>query len=143
MEFNTIKFDITEVNDLLEKWKNAPTEIKNRAGTICRTWASKTKRDYRSSINYGDGLRRAPASANGKAYSKVTIKDNSLRVEVGHESFIAKFVEVGTRPHRIQTNRATIQHPGISGTHALQIAWNKNFASLTSQLQNILNTTLE
>lgn len=98
---------------------------------VLRPWASSTHAKYDSLTGYGHML----IDRNGKSYDLSSgyytmVRDSHLKIVVGHEQFIARFLEVGTRQHpvsrsgklltRTGVRRATWTIPARTGTWSLQ-----------------------
>ena len=72
---------------------------------------------------------------------------NSLYVAVGHNSYIARFLEVGTKvhliPHRKGSKYYVVNVKGIRGTKALGKVWNKRKREITLRISKEINDLLK
>lgn len=73
-------------------------------------WVRNTKKEYDSATGYGNGFKSMPRYSYLKSFSLVekAKKGNGLYVAVGHECFVARFLEVGTDTHIIKQKQCAI-----------------------------------
>lgn len=129
--------NLSRINNFIYALQVAPDKVRNNIKAAVDMWAKNTKAAYDSSISYAGGFSKIP----GKSFEKVETakKFHGLYVSVGHEAYIARFLEVGTKAHDIPHKKNkipfTIHVSGIKGNKALSKAWNRN----TSELKDAIN----
>jgi hypothetical protein len=143
MARKTISIDLTEVNNFVYHMQNAPTKVMEIATKASEKWAANTETEYANRIPYANGFKRSkdPRGRNASTFHSVyPTSSTSFTVAVGHEWYIAKFLEVGTKPHNIRRGEnGVIRHPGFSGTKALQKVMNTNKKDLSSVIEKELD----
>jgi len=135
-----IKIDLNEIEGIAFALGSAKDKVTETVKRVASEWGKDTQ------INYDN--RSGHAVINGqKSFSEVTeLRSNGLRVSVGHESFIARFLEVGTKnhpiPHRQGKGWAVANVKGIKGNKALSKAVSVNKKLLVEQLQKAVEETI-
>ena len=143
---NGISVDLSgleeQINSLMFLSNNAQ-EIVTEAG---KSWAESTENLYCSKISYGNGFRRANPRYRGlTAFSNAQPDGNKgVKMEVGHENFIAKFLEVGTSSHKIPgRGEKPYTVGGIQGSGALKKAVEQNLPTLIDGIEDQINKKLK
>jgi hypothetical protein len=142
MARKSIKIDLSEVENFIYYMQNVPTKVMEIATKASEKWAANTETEYANRIPYANGFKRSkdPRGRNASTFHSVyPTSSTSFRVAVGHEWYIAKFLEVGTKPHNIRRGEGSIRHPGFSGSKALQKVMNTNKKDLSSAIEKELD----
>jgi hypothetical protein len=143
MARKTISIDLTEVNNFVYHMQNAPSTVMSLAMEASNEWAVEAEAEYANRIPYANGFKRSkdPKGRSSSTFHSVYRNSNTnFSVGVGHEWYIAKFLEVGTKPHNIRRGEnGVIRHPGMPGTKALQKAVNANKKNLPTKIEKKLD----
>lgn len=125
MAKSTIKIDLTDIEGYYDAYRFSAAKAKTTALAVARQWALQTEGMYKSSVPYGNGfhsvkrMRKYKAGDegyDGHAYSDTRETSTGFHVEVGHQCFIARFLEAGTKAHETYPGK-TVR--GIKGSKAL------------------------
>ena len=140
---NIIKIDISQVINFRKNIQNCSSLVQGRLASAMERWASETKNDYDVRTGYGSGLK-----GNKSFYIvEASKKTDGLYVAVGHESFIARFLEVGTKAHTIRhihgTKIVVANVKGIKGSKALGKAFNARRKKIADLIQKEINDILK
>lgn len=136
-----IKIDLNEIEGIAFALGSAKDKVTETVKRVASEWGKDTQ------INYDN--RSGHAVINGqKSFSEVTeLRSNGLRVSVGHESFIARFLEVGTKnhpiPHRQGKGWAVANVKGIKGNKALSKAVSANKGKIIEVVEHAINDVLK
>ena len=115
----TVKIDLSEINELIYKLQSSSDTVMNIIRESAAKWSETTEGDYASKIPYKNGFRRAKNSRdrNSSTFHHVSSKGgNNVTISIGHESYIARFLEVGVKSHDIQQGNRILIHTGFTGT---------------------------
>ncbi len=138
------QIDLTKIDGFVYALQKAPDKLRERLQSAMEAWAAATKSDYDTATGYGSGFSRAGGK---QSFSKVEKQSKeSLRVSVGHASYIARFLEVGTKAHDIAHKQgkgwAVAHVMGIRGSKALSKAWNKRQQEITAIVEREVNAVI-
>lgn len=140
------KIDLTEIKGLRYALQFASKSIQSEIDMQLREWAESTKKQYDMATNYGNGFKSNPKYSSLKSFYTVikSNKFNGFYVAVGQECFIAKFLEVGTKPHIIKQKQRGIEFAvsGILGNRSLSNVWNKNQSNISERIEKIVQKTI-
>lgn len=143
---NGFSVDLTSIENYTSKLLRLGVEAKNIATDVATDWGNKTEMVYRSKINYGNGFRRSKYKGL-TAYNQTNETKEGFKVEIGHEHFVAKFLEVGTRAHTITTHRGgkvqEIRVKGIKGSGALKKSIEEQIPELVSNISEALKNKID
>lgn len=125
--------------------QRAPEKMRNDLREAMDRWAAATQGDYDSAVSYGTGFARVK----GRSFHKVedAEKNKGMYVSVGHEAYIARFLEVGTKAHDIphqRNGRYWIAHvSGIKGSKALSNVWDKRRKEIPKTIKDVIKKAIE
>ena len=88
-----ILFKDEALKELIGKLEGLSGDFRSVISSASKKWAKSTEKEYGQKIPYANGFSRFPSE---KVFSKVTTKPDHIQVSVGHECFLARFLEVGT-----------------------------------------------
>ena len=138
-----LKINLSKIKRLHFAMQQFPDIARGRLQSVMEQWARETQSDYDALSGYGNGLR-------GKhSFHEVRNEKsgNTLRVSVGHNSYIARFLEVGTKahliPHKKGSKSYVVRVKGIKGTKALGTVWNKRKKEITLRISEVVNDLLK
>lgn len=120
------QMSLNKIDGFAYALRRAPDKLKERLQSAMDAWAAAAQGDYDSATGYGGGFSRM----SGKSYHLVEPrkKGAGIYAAVGHASYIARFLEAGTRAHAIAHRQgrgyAVAQVRGIKGSKALSKVWN-------------------
>lgn len=140
MSRKKFKIDLNKIENFAYALQTASLEIKPRLEAALKKWASETKADYDSKSGHARLLGKDSFYQVEEAYSV-----NGLHVSVGHESFVAKFLEVGTKPHEIVRKSrngksyVSAKVSGIKGNRPLSKVFNRR----RKEIPNIIHEEIE
>ena len=140
------KIDLNNLKGFAYAFQFASDSINSELLNQMNDWAQATKKEYDAITGYGNGFKRKPQYAYLKSFSLVekATKGNGLYVAVGHECFIARFLEVGTDTHTIKQKQRGIEFSvkGIHGSKALSKIWNANQKNIPEQIENMVKNAI-
>lgn len=144
------KMDLAAMNEFLYVLQQAPDKVRSGLAEVADKWGEMTRDSYRSKIQYAMGFKSKPKHAGKTPFYEVEWKnDNGLKINVGHQSFIAKFLEVGTKDHSIphytrNKNVRTVAFVrGITGSKALAKAFRERNDALGKLVADKINDILK
>ena len=136
--------NLNKINGFIYALQVAPEKVKSNIKLAVDEWARDTKSAYDSAISYTSGFSKAP----GRSFAVVerAKKFDGLYVSVGHEAYIARFLEVGTKahdiPHKNGQTPFVVHVSGIKGSKALSKAWNRNRSELKTAINKAVTYTI-
>lgn len=139
-----ILFRNEELKELISDLEGLSGDFKSIVASASRKWAKSTEKEYSQKIPYANGFSQFPGE---KTFSKVTTKPDHIQVSVGHECFLARFLEVGTTSHNVTRTtkngkRVTNHVSGIRGTHALDKAFDSKMPDLLVEIDKKIQQEL-
>ena len=141
MSSRALKINLNKIDNFAYALQMSQGTIRQRLRAVMDKWAAETMGEYNKLTPYNK-------LQNKTSYYTVepSNEGNGLYVAVGHASFIAKFLEVGTRPHQIihKKNGKPIlsEVKGIKGNKALGKAWNKKHKEIADRIAQEINNIL-
>lgn len=141
----TVKIDLSEIDELIYKLQSSSSSVMNIVRESAAKWSETTEGHYASKIPYKNGFRRAKNSRdrNSSTFHHVSTRgSNNIMISIGHESYIARFLEVGVKPHDIQQGKRVLKHPGFTGTKTLRKTIDRHRSELITQIEDRLKTLL-
>lgn len=143
---NGFSVDLSQIENYTSKLLRLGSEAKNIATDIATDWGNKTEMIYRSKISYGNGFKRTRYKSY-TAFNATQATKEGFRTEIGHEHFVAKFLEVGTKAHTITTRRGgktqEIRVKGIKGSGALKNAIEEQLPVLITDISEALKNKID
>lgn len=140
------KIDLSKIKGLSYAMQLASRNIKSEIEEQLIDWAQDTKNKYDTTTGYGSGFKRHAKYRGLKSFYIVeqSNKYNGFYVAVGHECFIAKFLEVGTKSHVIRQNKRGIEFTvsGIVGRRPLSNIWNKNQNNIMERIEGVVQKAI-
>lgn len=137
--------DLSDIDGLIYRLQNAKEETMHELLKMSKEWGADVEGVYKSGISYANGFKSHPSHRNKGTFFDVEFSkdsENNIRIVVGHASFIARFLEVGTTAHvvtpTIRGTKRAIEVSGITGSKALS----KAFTSERQELGRMLETTV-
>lgn len=146
-----INLNLEEIYEFHKKFRESPTKVRDAIREVAEKWGNETEQTYRDKITYAMGFKSKPDHRNKKTYYDVEIvTSDRLDIRVGHNSFLAKFLEVGTKDHEIKHAKRGQTYPrdvtahvrGIKGSKALAKAFKEKHNLLVSEIQKSLSEIL-
>lgn len=138
--------DLSSIENYTSKLLRLGAEAKNIATDVATDWGNKTEMVYRSKISYGNGFRRSKYKGL-TAYNSTQATKEGFRTEIGHEHFVARFLEVGTKAHTITTHRGgkvqEIRVKGIKGSGALKKSIEEQIPELVNNISEALKNKID
>ena len=149
MAKKTFRLDMTQLADFVKALNESPDKVRTRLYEISQKWGEKTRMAYASKIPYALGFNKRGHNNRKTFFSVEASNDNDkLTISVGHESFIARFLEVGTKaheiPHRSRGSKKIVVSnvSGIKGSKALSNAYKEQYDSLGKTIETEINKIL-
>ena len=143
---NGFSVDLSSIENYTSKLLRLGAEAKNIATDVATDWGNKTEMVYRSKISYGNGFKRTRYKSY-TAYNSTQATKEGFKTEVGHEHFVARFLEVGTRAHTITTHRGNktqeIGVKGIKGSQALKKSIEEQLPTLVNDIGEALKDKID
>ena len=141
MSSRIMKINLNKINNFAYALQNSRGTVNQRLEAVMDKWAAETMGEYNSLTPYNKLQNKT------SYYTVESSRDgNGLYVAVGHASFIAKFLEVGTKPHRIVHKKngkpVLAEVKGIKGNKALGKAWNKKHKEISDRIAEEINNIL-
>ena len=138
-----LKINLSKINNLHFAMQQFPDVARGRLQAVMEQWARDTQKDYDDLAGYGSGLHGKQSFYEVRSEKS----GNSLYVAVGHQSYIARFLEVGTKAHLIPHKKGNASYvvrvKGIKGTKALGKVWNKRKREITLRISKEINEILK
>ena len=137
--------DLNKINNFTYAFLRAPEKIQNGLREAMDRWSASVQGEYDSATSYGKGFQKAK----GASFHKVenAEKSKGLHVSVGHEAYIARFLEVGTKAHDIPHKRGsrywTVHVSGIRGSRALSGIWDKRKKEIPQAIEEVVKKAIE
>lgn len=143
------RLDMIQLEGFVKALNESPDKIRTRLYEISQKWGEKTRRAYSRRISYAMGFNK-PSHSNKRTFFSVEAENNNgkLTISVGHESFIARFLEVGTKAHVIshksRDGKKIVESnvKGIKGSKALANAYREEYDSLGKRIETEVNKIL-
>lgn len=149
MAKKTFRLDMTQLEDFVKALSESPDKVRTRLYEISQKWGEKTRQSYAGRISYASGFNKRGHSGKKTFFSVEASSDNNkLTISVGHESFIARFLEVGTKaheiPHKSRGGKKIVVSnvKGIKGSKALSKAYKEEYDSLGKTIESEINKLL-
>lgn len=143
---NGFSVDLSQIENYTSKLLRLGSEAKNIATDVATDWGAKTEMVYRSKISYGNGFKRTRYKGL-TAFNATQPTKEGFRTEVGHEHFVARFLEVGTKAHTITTKRGgktqEIRVKGIKGSQALKKSIEEQLPTLVNDIGEALKDKID
>ena len=142
---NKANINLNKVHDFVYAFQRAPEKVRDGLREAMDKWAATTQGDYDSATGYGSGF----ANTKGSSFKKVedTKKGKGLYVSVGHEAYIARFLEVGTKAHDIPHKRNgkawVVRVSGIKGSKALAKVWNSHSKEIPAAIEKVIQDVIK
>lgn len=141
MSSRKVKLDLNNIKDFAYALQKSKGTVEQRLRAVMDKWAAETQGKYDSLTPYNKIQNKTSFYTVEAARS-----GNGLYVSVGHASFIAKFLEVGTRSHKIihrQNDKPVVAEvSGIKGNKALGKAWNQKHKEIADRIADEINKIL-
>lgn len=142
--------NLEEIYEFHKKFKESPSKVRDAIKQALQKSGQVVEDDYRTKISYALGFKSKEAHANKKTYYEVEVTNgDTFNLRVGHASFIAKFLEVGTRDHYIRhltrgknPSIAEAHVRGIRGSKALAKAFKQKYDGVVSEIQKSISEIL-
>lgn len=143
---NGFSVDLSQIENYTSKLLRLGSEAKNIATDVATDWGAKTEMVYRSKITYGNGFHRTKYKGL-TAFNATQATKEGFKTEVGHEHFVARFLEVGTKAHTINTKRGgktqEIRVKGIKGSGALKKSIEEQLPTLVNDIGEALKDKID
>lgn len=123
-----MKIDLNQIDNFAYALQTMKAEVAQRVREVAEKWAAGTKSRY-------DSVSGHATIKGKKSFYRVEEKRKALYVAVGHESYIARFLEVGTKSHEILHRQGN----GISLARVRGIKGNKALAKAIKGNEPLLN----
>lgn len=139
------QIDLSKIDGFVYALYRTPDKLRERLQSAMEAWAAATWSDYDTATGYGSGFSRAGGR---QSFYKVETqeKGSGLHVAVGHASYIARFLEVGTKAHDIAHRQgkgwAVAHVSGIKGSKALSKVFNKRRQEISGIVEREVSTVL-
>lgn len=142
-----IWLDLNQIDNFAYALRKNKETVAQKLREVCDRWGTMTKSDYENRISYAGGFGSRGQRGKRAFYSVEIARsvENGIHVSVGHESFIAKFLEVGTQPHEIIHKDRNGKNPvvatvsGIKGSKALSKAYTEKRKILSQMIESEIN----
>lgn len=137
--------NLNKMQGFIYAFQRAPDKVREGLRGAMDKWAASTQGDYDSATGYGGGF----ANAKGSSFKKVedTKKGKGLYVAVGHEAYIARFLEVGTKAHDVPHKRGgkawVIRVSGIKGSKALSKVWDRRSKEIPEAIEKVISDAIK
>lgn len=143
---NGFSIDLSQIDGYIGDLLRLGHDAKEIATDVATDWGNRTEQVYRSKISYGNGFRRSKYKGLA-AYNQTNETKTGFEVEIGHEHFVAKFLEVGTKAHTITTRRGgktqEIRVKGIKGSQALKKSIEEQLPTLVNDIGEALKDKID
>ena len=138
-----VRINLSEIENFHFAMQQASELTKERLQIVMEQWARSAQKEYDSLSGYGSSLKGKSSFYEIKSVNS----GNGLYVAVGHKSYIARFLEVGTKAHSIPHKKGTkfyvVKVKDIKGTKALGRVWNKRRKEIKVALRNEVKNILK
>lgn len=137
--------NLNKMQNFVYAFQRAPYKVREGLRSAMDKWAASAQGEYDSATGYGSGF----ANVKGSSFAKVedTKKGKGLYVTVGHEAYIARFLEVGTKAHDVPHKRGSkawvIRVSGIKGSKALSKVWDKRRKEIPEAIEKVIKNAIE
>lgn len=137
--------DLNKIKRFTYTLQLAPEKLRNELTITMQKWAADTKAAYDSKTGYPNGFQHIK----GKSFYTVqeATSFNGIYVSVGHEAYIARFLEVGTKAHAIPHRKSkppyVVHVSGIKGSKALSDAWNSRKKNAIESIEKAVTSVIK
>lgn len=145
-----IVMDMSDYDGLIHRLQTARDEVVHKLAQWSNDWGKMYKTEYSQKISYATGFKRSHKYGSSTPFYEVEFSTDAkglVSIHVGHMSFIAKFLEVGTQAHmiapKIRGKQQVRMVSGIKGSKALSNAYKENKRRMADELERNLNDLLK
>lgn len=144
-----VSVKMENINGVAYSLKTFREKTISELANVMTEWGQHTKNEYDALTGYGNGFvhskygNEQSFSIVEKGYGKA-----GLTVAVGHECFIARFLEVGTKAHAISHKKGgkvirTVNVRGIKGSKALSKVISRNIKQVPERVEKAIKNLME
>lgn len=144
-----VSIKMENISGVAYSLKMFPEKAISELTNVMGEWGQHTKSEYDALTGYGSGFSHSKYG-NEQSFSiiKRETRRAGLMVAVGHECFIARFLEVGTKAHTISHKKdgkiiRTVNVRGIKGSKALAKAINRNIKEVPRRVEKAIKNLME
>lgn len=141
--------DLSDFDALMVRLQTAKYETVHHLEMWANMWGKMYKDSYMSKIEYATGFKRSKKYNASTPFYEVEFANNNgiVSIHIGHMSFLAKFLEVGTQAHeiapRIRGKTQIRNISGIKGSKALSNTYKERKAEMMKDLEREINELLK